>query len=180
MADLKTKYLGIEIKNPIIVGASNFVNNIDNIKRMEDSGAAAVVYKSLFEEQVQLERLQFEESLTEKAGVHAEMLSLFPRMEHSGPKEHLMWVKKAKNAVDIPVIASLNAVNRDTWVDYAKQIEDTGVNGIELNFFAVPRAIDVDGATIEQEQVEIAKDVVDALSIPVSAKLRQFYANTLR
>lgn len=179
MANLQTTYMGIELKNPVIAGASELTGHMRIIEKIAESGAGALVIKSLFEEQIQLERLKFDESISAGAGVHAEMLSLFPKMEHSGPKEHLMWIKKSKDAVDIPVIASLNAVNRDTWVDYAKQIEDTGVDGIELNFFAVPRDISIDGATIEQEQVEIAKDVVDALSIPVSAKLSPFYANPL-
>jgi dihydroorotate dehydrogenase (fumarate) len=179
MANLQTTYMGIALKNPVIAGASELTAHIKSIERIASSGAGALVIKSLFEEQIQLERFKLEELTTADEGRHAEMTSLFPKMEHAGPKEHLMWIKKAKAAVDIPVIASLNAVNRDTWLDYAKQIEQTGVDGIELNFFAVPRAVDVDGASIEQEQVDIAKTVVEALSIPISVKLSPFYANPL-
>lgn len=179
MANLSTTYMGIPINNPVIAGASELTGNLSSIEKIAESGAGALVIKSLFEEQVQLERLKFDESVERGSGLHAEMTSLFPKMEHAGPQEHLMWLKKAKAAVDIPVIASLNAVNRDTWLDYAKQIADTGVDGIELNFFAVPRDIDVDSAAIEQEQVDIAKAIVEALSIPVSVKLSPFYANPL-
>ncbi len=179
MANLETTYMGIAIKNPVIAGASELTDHMKSIEKIAASGAGALVIKSLFEEQVQLERLKFDESVEKDSGIHAEMTSLFPKMEHSGPKEHLLWLKKTKAAVDIPVIASLNAVNRNTWLDYAKQIEKTGVDGIELNFFAVPRDIDEDGAAIEQEQAAIARNVVEALSIPVSVKLSPFYANPL-
>ena len=179
MAHLETRYMGIAIKNPVIAGASELTAHMKSIENIAASGAGALVIKSLFEEQVQLERLKFDESVARGSGIHAEMTSLFPKMEHSGPQEHVLWLQKTKAAVDIPVIASLNAVNGDTWLDYAKQIEDTGVDGIELNFFAVPCDIDMDGAAIEQEQVAIAKSVVEALSIPVSVKLSPFYANPL-
>jgi dihydroorotate dehydrogenase (fumarate) len=171
--------MGISLKNPVIVGASELTGHMKSIEKIAESGAGAVVIKSLFEEQIQLERLKMDETTSMDAGRHAEMTSLFPKMEHAGPKEHLMWVKKAKEAVDIPVIASLNAVNRETWLDYARQLQDTGIDGIELNFFAVPRAIDLDGAAIEQEQVDVAQEVVEVLSIPVSVKLSPFYANPL-
>lgn len=179
MANLQTTYMGIALKNPVIVGASELTGHLQSIEKIAESGAGALVTKSLFEEQIQLERLKLEETTSMDAGRHAEMISLFPKMEHAGPKEHLMWVRKAKEAVDIPVFASLNAVNRETWVDYAKQLQDTGIDGIELNFFAVPRASDLDSASIEQEQIDIAQEVVESLSIPVSVKLSPFYANPL-
>ncbi len=177
MANLKTTYMGIVLENPIIAGASELTGHIERIKKIEESGAGALVIKSLFEEQIQLERLKLEETTTMDAERHAEMITLFPKMEHAGPKEHLLWVKKAKESVKIPVIASLNAVNRATWLDYAKQLQDTGIDGIELNFFAVPRAVEQIGSDIEAEQITIAKEIVETLSIPVSVKLSPFYVN---
>jgi dihydroorotate dehydrogenase (fumarate) len=100
-------------------------------------------------------------------------------MEHAGPQEHLMWVKKAKEMVKIPVLASLNCVNRDTWLEYAKMLQDTGIDGIELNFYATPREIDVTGSSVEDDQVATAEELVKALSIPVSVKLSVFYSNPL-
>jgi dihydroorotate dehydrogenase (fumarate) len=179
MINLKTNYLGIELKNPIIVGSSNLVTKTDNLKQMEEAGAAAIVIKSLFEEQIHLENLQMGEEMDEYAERHAEMISLFPTLEHAGPREHLMLIKQAKNAVNIPVIASLNAVYKETWLEYAKLIEDTGVDGIELNFYAVPKDFNLTGEEIEKEQIEILKQIKSSLSIPVSVKLSPFYANPL-
>lgn len=179
MANLKTEYLGIELRNPIIVGASNLVNDLDNIKQAEKAGAAAIVYKSLFEEQIQYESLQLQEDLEEYEERHAEMISLFPSLEHAGPREHLMNLRKAKEAVKIPLIASLNCVYKETWLEYAKLIEDTGVDAIELNFYAVPKDIEVTCSDITNEQIEVIKEVKETLSIPVSVKLSPFYANPL-
>lgn len=180
MANLQTSYMGIELKNPVIAGASDLTNHLESIRKIEEAGAAAVVLKSLFEEQIQLERLKLEEETSLYAERHAQMISLFPKMEHAGPKEHLMWVKKAKEAVNIPVIGSLNCVNHDTWVEYAKMMQDTGVDGLELNFFATPREMNTMGSTIEDNQVKTAEEVVKAISVPVSVKLSHFYSNPLQ
>ena len=155
MADLSTKYLGIDLKNPIILGASNLVTNIDNIKKAEDAGAAAIVYKSLFEEQIQLESAQMDDIMDEYAERNAEMINLFPKIEHAGPEEHLMNVAKTKEAVNIPVIASLNAIYNETWVDYAQQMEKTGIDALELNFYFVPREADMNGEKIYMKQIEV-------------------------
>jgi dihydroorotate dehydrogenase (fumarate) len=179
MADLRTTYLGIPLKNPIIVGASNMVNNIDNLKRMEDAGAAAIVYKSLFEEQIQLERLEMDEDMTEYNERHAEMTTLFPDIEHAGPSEHLMNLRMAKEKVSIPVIASLNCIFPDTWIEYAKLIEQTGVDAIELNFYYVPRDFTTSSKEIIDQQLNILKIVKENIKIPVSVKLSAFYANPL-
>lgn len=179
MANLKTHFMGLELKNPVIVGACNLSTNPDNLRKMEQAGAAAIVLKSLFEEQIQLESLQMEQEMDEYAERHAEMTSLFPTLQHAGPKEHLMMVKNAKKAVNIPVIASLNAVYRNTWVEYARLLEETGVDGLELNFYSVPRDISKTGDSIEQEQIEILKEVKKSVSIPVCVKLSPFYTNPL-
>jgi dihydroorotate dehydrogenase (fumarate) len=179
MANLQTSYMGIPLANPIIAGASDLTSNVDSIKRIEDAGAAALVLKSLFEEQIQLERFKLEEDLQSGSELYGEMSSIFPKLQHAGPKEHLMWVKKAKQAVKIPVIASLNAVARATWVEYARLLADQGVDALELNFFATPRDFDLTGAAIEEEQLAALREVKKQLSIPVSAKVSVFYSNPL-
>lgn len=179
MANLSVKYLGLELKNPIIVGASNLVKDIGNLKAMEDAGASAIVYKSLFEEQIQLESLELEENLKEYENRNAEMTSLFPGIEHGGPEEHLEELRKAKAAVKIPIIASLNAVNTDTWVEYAKLIQQTGVDAIELNLYAIPKDSEKECKEIINEQLAIINDVKKVLTIPISVKISPFYVNIL-
>lgn len=179
MADLKTRYLGIELKNPVIVGASNIVTDINNIKKAEENGAAAIVYKSLFEEQIQLERAQMEDELHEYDERHAEMVSLFPAIEHAGPEEHLLNLRKVKESVSIPVIASLNAVYKETWVEYARLTEETGIDALELNFYFVPREMNTDGRSINENQIDILRAVKEKVKLPVSVKLSPFYANPL-
>jgi dihydroorotate dehydrogenase (fumarate) len=179
MADLTTKYLGLELKNPVILGASNLVTSSDNIKKAEDAGISAIVYKSLFEEQIQLESAQLDDELDEYSERHAEMVSLFPHLQHAGPEEHLVNLRKIKESVSIPVIASLNAIYKETWVEYARLIEETGVDALELNFYAVPRDMESDGRKINEKQVEILKAVKSKVSLPISVKLSPFYANPL-
>ncbi|HEX7494674.1 MAG TPA: dihydroorotate dehydrogenase-like protein [Bacteroidales bacterium] len=182
MAELKTKYMGIELKNPIIIGASNIVTDIDNLKRIEKAGAAAIVYKSIFEEQTQLENLELSERKTEYSERNAEMISLYPesRSEISDIMDHLVALKRAKDAVSIPVFASINAILNETWVDYAKKIEDTGVNGLELNFYSVPEKFDPGHEDIEENQIKILRNVKAAVKIPVSVKLSSFHTNPLK
>ncbi len=179
MINLKTTYLGIELKNPIIAGASNLVSDPDNLKKLEEAGAAAIVYKSLFEEQIQYEAAQMDDELEEYAERNAEMVSLFPTLEHAGPREHLMKVKKAREAVNIPVIASLNCVRKGTWLEYAKLLEDTGVDALEMNFYAVPSGFDKPGSELEKEQLDILSEIKSSISIPISVKLSPFYANPM-
>lgn len=179
MIDLSTKYLGMELKNPIIAGASRLTAHMDSLKKIEESGAGAVVIKSLFEEEIQLERLRLDEDLEKYNERHPEMISIFPRLEHAGPREHLMWVRKAREALSIPVIASLNAVSQSTWVEYAGLLEETGVDALELNLYSVPVDLDQDAAALEAEQVAVVKAVQGAVNIPVSVKLSPFYSNPL-
>ncbi len=179
MSSLKTKYLGIDVKSPVIVGASNMVTDLDNIKMAEDAGAGAIVYKSLFEEQIQLESFQLEDELDEYNERHAEMIRLFPDIKHAGPEEHLMNLSKAKETLSIPVIASLNAIYKESWIDYAKQIQKTGVDALELNFYAVPRDFNETCNTIVAHQIDVLKAVKAEVNIPISIKLSPFYANPL-
>jgi dihydroorotate dehydrogenase (fumarate) len=179
MASLKTSYMGIELKNPVIAGASSMTMNLGSIKKIEDAGAGALVIASLFEEQIQLEQLKLEEELEKIKYRNPEMIEIFPDLEHAGPQEHLMWVRKAKESVDIPVIASLNAINRETWTEYALLLEETRVDGLELNFFATPSDFDRSGSDLENAQVSILKEVMAKVKIPISVKLSIYYSNPL-
>ena len=179
MADLSCTYLGLELKNPVIAGASAFTQNVQTIKRIEEAGAGALVISSLFEEQVQLSNYLLDEALQAANDSFAEMTSMFPNVEHAGPEEHLMWVKRAKEAVDIPVIASLNAVNAETWVEYAKKLEGTGVDALELNFYSMPHDFDKDSAAVEAEQLEILSNIKKTVKIPISVKLSSFFTSPL-
>lgn len=179
MSNFKTKYMGLELKNPIIVGASSLTANLNKIKDIEEAGAGAIVAKSLFEEQIQLERYRDELDREEANHKHAEMITVFPDKDQIGIQEHLYWLRKTKEAVDIPVIGSLNAVNRDTWLEYAQQIADTGVDGLELNFYSSPKSFDKTASQIEDEQIDILKELTSKIKIPISVKLSNEYTNPL-
>jgi dihydroorotate dehydrogenase (fumarate) len=179
MADLSTTYMGVKLKNPIILGASNLVTKPEVIKELEEAGIAAIVYKSLFEEQIQLESLQFSEELNEYNNRNSEMGRIFPDIEHAGPKEHLYNLKKLKQSTSVPVFASLNAIYEPSWVEYAKLLEETGVDGLELNLYATPGYFEVGATSIEEKQYQIVRSVKKAVKIPVSVKLSPFYTNTL-
>ncbi|MCP4551297.1 MAG: dihydroorotate dehydrogenase-like protein [Bacteroidetes bacterium] len=177
--NLKTKYLGLELKNPIIVGASNLVTDPDILRNLEDAGAGAIIYKSLFEEQIQLENLEKFQIAEEYGTRHAEMSSTLANMGDAGPEEFLFYLRKAKEAVGIPLIASLNAVFEESWVEYAQKIEQTGVDAIELNFYSTPYEFDVLGKAIVSEQIDMLEVVTKNVKIPVSVKLSPFYTNPL-
>ncbi len=171
--------MGIELKNPIVAGASKLTAKMDTIEQLEEAGASALVCASLFEEQIQLEKMKFEESMSFHDDSDAEFGGFFSMMEHGGPSEHLMWVRKTKEAVNIPVIASLNAINKDTWMDYAKRLEDTGVDGLELNFYYTPSEVEKTAEDVESEQLEVLQSIKSEIKIPITAKLSYFYNNPM-
>ncbi len=177
MPDLRTSYMGLELDNPIVVGSCSLSKRIDTIKEIEDAGAGALVIKSLFEEQVQLERAQYEDELEQNNHLHAEAVSVFPQLEHGGPKEHLYWVEQARKAVQMPLFASLNAVNRETWVDWSKRLADTGVDGLELNFYSLPLDPQLTGGEIEMSELEVFSRVRDEVKIPIAVKLHPYYTS---
>lgn len=179
MPNLTSRYMGIEVKNPLVVGACSLTAQMDSIRRLEDAGAGALVIKSLFEEQILAERYKLEEDLAMYDDWNAEMTDIFPDIKHAGPEEHLMWVRKAKEAVEIPVVGSLNALNRETWVEWARKLEQTGVDALELNFFSIPIDPSRSSAAIEREQIEAVKEVASKVKIPVSVKLSPFYTSPL-
>ncbi|MGE5316571.1 MAG: dihydroorotate dehydrogenase-like protein, partial [Chloroflexota bacterium] len=173
-------YMGLKLANPVIVGSSNMVDDPEMMVKLQEAGAAAIVYKSLFEEQIQLESLQFSTEMELYNERNAESIHLFPEMQHAGPAEHLYKLTLAKQKLAIPVIGSLNCIFTETWVDWAQKIQATGVDGLELNFFGVPRNFDTSAESIENEQVAIVKQVCQSVKIPVSVKLSPFYTNTLQ
>ena len=179
MADLRAKYMGIDLKNPLIAGASSLTSNMASIKTIEDEGAAALVISSLFEETIQLQSYKMEQDMSYFDNLGAEIGNIFPDIEHAGPEEHLMWVRKAKEAVDIPVIASLNCTNTQSWADWSLKLEETGVDGLELNFFAVPTDISDTGESIVAGQLEALKAIKAKVKIPISVKLSPFYTSPL-
>ncbi len=179
MVNTKVRYMGLELKNPFIAGASSMTSKMEPLQRLEEAGAAAVVISSLFEEQIQLESFLLEEDLHKYDNLYSEMTSLFPEVKHAGPEEHLLWVRRAREALGIPVIASLNAVNRQTWVHYAGLLAQTGADALELNFYATPTSFEQTGAEIEKEQIEILKEIRGSVKLPISVKLSPFYTNPL-
>ena len=179
MADLRAAYMGIDLKNPLIAGASSLTSNIGSIRKIEDEGASALVISSLFEETIQLQSYKMEQDMSYFDNLGAEIGNIFPDIEHSGPEEHLMWVRKAKEAVQIPVIASLNCTSATSWVDWALKLEETGIDGLELNFFAVPSDPDETAEATEAGQIEVLKAILGKVKVPVSVKLSPFYTNPL-
>ena len=177
MTNLETTYMGIPVKSPIVAGASALSSDMKNLKRLEFAGVGAIVVKSLFEEEIELRRFKFEEEMGEFESIHAEMTSIHPNIEFKGTQEHLYWLEKAKKKVHVPIIASLNAHNLETWVEYAKAMEKTGVDGLELNFYELPKNPDMTVEDIENRQVEALEKVKAAVTIPVSVKLSPYYTN---
>jgi dihydroorotate dehydrogenase (fumarate) len=179
MADLRTTYMGVELKNPIILGASSLVEDPIAIQKIEHAGISAIIYRSLFEEQIHLEQIQLEDQLEEYDERNAEMIHLFPKIKHGGAKEHLFKLTKLISNVKIPVFASLNAIYKETWDEYALALEKTGIAGLELNFYEVPVDGTSSGDDIEKKQIQILTKLKSLLKIPVSVKLSPFYANPL-
>ena len=178
--DLRTTYMGLSLKNPLVVSASQPLSDeIGKIRKMEDAGAAAVVIYSLFEEQLRLETYELDHHLN--AGTHSfpEALTYFPEPQQFqlGPEEYLKHIQNAKEAVDIPVIASLNGSTLGGWTDFAKKIEQAGADALELNIYNIPTDIDLSGTAIEQTYLDIVRAVKSAVKIPVAVKLSAFFSN---
>lgn len=177
MIDLSTNYLGLKLKNPIVVGASNLVTDLSNLYKLEEAGAAAVVYKSLFEEQIQLESYQQDEELGLYEDWDAEHASIFPKLGHAGPNEHLYKLKQVKQSLTIPVIGSLNCVYEETWEEYAIKMAEAGVDALELNFYAHELDPEKTGTSIVGDQINLLKRVKEAVKIPICVKLSPYYTN---
>lgn len=179
MADLSTRYLGLELRTPLMASASPLSQELSGIRALEDAGASAVVLGSLFEEQLRLETFELVHHLSAGTESFAEALSFFPQPSefHFGPDEYLNHVLKAKAAVDVPLIASLNGSTVGGWTEYARQIEDAGADALECNIYYIPTDMDITGEAVEQTYVEIARAVKAAVTIPVAVKLSPFFSN---
>ena len=178
--DLRTTYMGMTLRNPLVVSACGPLSeDIGNIKRAEDAGAGAVVLYSLFEEQLHLESRELDHYLTQGTDSFAEALSYFPEPEqfHLGPEGYLNHIHSAKQAVGIPIIASLNGTTAGGWTKFAKQIEQAGADALELNIYYIPADTKLSGAEVEQTYVDIVKAVKDVVAIPVAVKLSPFFNN---
>lgn len=177
--DMKTRYLGLDLKNPVIASASPLTMRLDMARRIEDAGAAALVMPSLFEESILAEQHELNHHLTHGTESFAEALSYFPEQEEYrlGPENYLETLRALKAAVDVPVVASLNGVSEGGWTRYAKHMEEAGADAIELNVYFIPTDPDVSGRDIEQMYVDTLKSVKASVSIPVALKLSPFFSN---
>ena len=177
--NLKTNYLGMTLRTPLVPSASPLSESLDNIKRMEDAGAAAVVMHSLFEEHISFERHQFLHHLTEGTESYAEALSYFPEVHELavGPESYLDEIMAAKAAVSIPIIASLNGSTVGGWTDYARRIQEAGADALELNIYWIPTDLQLTGEEVERRYLEIVTHVKQVVSIPVAVKLSPFFSN---
>jgi dihydroorotate dehydrogenase (fumarate) len=177
--DLSTTYLGLKLKNPLVPSSSPLTRDIGNLRRMEDAGAAAVVLYSLFEEQIYQESHTLDQYLTQGTESFAEALSYFPEAPEyqSGPEVYLEHLYKAKRALDIPVIGSLNGVSTGWWVQYAADIEAAGADALELNVYYLPTDLHFSGSDVETMYLDLLRDVRAAVSIPVAVKLSPYFSN---
>lgn len=178
--DLSTNYLGLELRSPLVPGAAGPLSeDIDNIKRMEDAGAAAVVLHSIFEEQLELEQHELHHHLTYNTHSFAEALTYFPEPEtfHVGAEVYLDHISKAKTMVDIPIIASLNGSSLGGWTHYAQQIQQAGADALELNIYNIPTDMEMNGAEVEQMYIDIVRAIKSEITIPIALKLSPFWSN---
>ena len=177
--DLTTHYLGMKLRSPLVVSASPLSEDVDNIRRMEDAGAAAVVLYSLFEEQLSQDRLELHRNLENGTNSFAESLSYFPEPHEFslGPEEYLKHIAAAKRATTIPIIASLNGSSVGGWISYARQIQAAGADALELNIYHVPTDMDLAGKSIEDNYINILRAVKSEVTIPVAVKASPFFSN---
>jgi dihydroorotate dehydrogenase (fumarate) len=180
MIDLSTNYLGLQLRTPLVASASPLSHELSGIRRLEDVGASAVVLYSLFEEQIRQESHSLEHFLQAGTESFAEAVTYLPQSHdfHTGPDEYLAHIVKAKDAVDIPIIASLNGATLGGWTDYARRIEQAGADAIECNIYFLPADMNASSLEIENVYLDILRAVKLAVHIPVAIKLSPFFSNT--
>ncbi|MFZ0201814.1 MAG: dihydroorotate dehydrogenase-like protein [Candidatus Sulfotelmatobacter sp.] len=179
MIDLKTNYLGLQLRTPLVASASPLSQELDGIRRLEDAGASAVVLYSLFEEQLRQESFELEYHLSEGTDSFAEATSFFPQPNefHLGPEGYLNHIRRAKQAVKVPIIASLNGTTVGGWTQYAKLIQEAGADALECNIYSIAADPDLTSLAIEKEYLDILKAVKSAVKIPVAIKLSPYFSN---
>lgn len=177
--NLSTNYLGMHLRNPLVIAACPLTRNLELVKEMEAAGASAIVLPSLFEEQIEHEEISLAAAHEYGTESYAESLSYFPEPIEfaSGPENYLKMVKDTKEAISIPVIASLNGVSTGGWVRYAKLCQEAGADAIELNIYAIASDPDITSADCEQEQVELVASVAQSIDIPLAVKLGPYYTS---
>jgi dihydroorotate dehydrogenase (fumarate) len=178
--DLTTTYLGLELRSPLVPSAAAPLSeSLDNIKKMEDAGAAAIVLHSLFEEQLVREKFELHHHLEYGTESFAEALTYFPEPDEFivGPELYLEHIRQAKESTNIPIIASLNGYSPGGWVEYAQLIQQAGADAIELNIYYVPTDVDLTGEQVEQNYLDTLLDVKAEVAIPVTVKLSPFFSN---
>src|SRR5476649_2547302 len=177
--DLSTTYLGLKLKNPLVASSSPMCQDVGNVRRIEDAGAAAVVLQSLFEEQIDIESDELDRFLTESSDVSAESTTSFPELTHQvmAPEHYLKHIARCKQAVKIPIIASLNGTTTGGWLKYAKQMQEAGADALELNIYYIPVSPDVNGERVERQYVELVQAVRQEVQIPVAVKLGPYFSS---
>ncbi len=178
--DITTTYLGLKLKSPIVCSAGPLAEKISNIREMEDAGAAAVVLYSMFEEQIDNEQLELYHHTSDHNESYAEATTYFtePFEYKLGPDEYLEHIRKAKDAVNIPVIASLNGKSIGGWTSYAKKMEQAGADALELNIYLLPTDIQKSGSDVEKTYIDIVKAVKSNVKIPIAVKMHPFFSST--
>ena len=179
MIDLKTNYLGLQLRTPLVASASPLSQELEAIRHLEDAGASAIVLYSLFEEQLRQESFELDYHLTEGTDSFAEASSFFPQPNefHLGPEGYLNHIGKAKKAVSVPIIASLNGTTVGGWTEYAKLIEQAGADALECNIYSIAADPDLTSVAIEKEYLDIVKAVKSVVRIPVAIKLSPYFSN---
>ena len=179
MIDLTTKYLGMKLKNPLLVSASPLSEDLGNIRRMEDSGAAAIVLTSLFEEQIHVEGSTLDHFLDQGTESFAESLTYYPDLTgyNLGPDGYLEHLRRAKQAAGIPIIGSLNGSSTGGWIDYAKKIQEAGADALELNIYLIPTDAEMSGADVEKVYTDLVSAVKASLRIPVAVKIGAYFSS---
>lgn len=177
--DLSTNYMGMKLSNPLVVAACPLSRQVANIKKMEDAGAAAVVLFSLFEEEIRHEALELDHYLNYGTNSFAEALDYFPEHEQYaiGPESYLEHIRQAKEAVDMPIIGSINGTTMGGWVEYGKKIEEAGADALELNVYHISTETSVSGLEIEQLHLDILSEVKKHVDIPVAVKLSPYFSS---
>ncbi len=178
MSDLRTKYLGLLLKTPLLASASPLCESVDNIRRLEDQQIGAVVLPSLFEEQLELESLTVDYDLARGAESFPESGNFFPDLQtyNLGPDGYLELIRHAKESVDIPIIASLNGISDGGWLQYAKLMEEAGADAIELNIYSIFTDPSVSGSEVEQGYVDLVRHLKRSIGIPLAVKLSPFFS----
>lgn len=176
--NLSTKYMGLSLKSPVVVSACPLSENLDNILRMEDEGAGAVVLFSLFEEQIRKETAMYEAVREATSNTFPEALDYFPDIEeyHVGTAQYLELIRRAKESVDIPIIASLNGITPEGWIEYARQMQQAGADGLEINVFYIPADVLLDGRQVEMRYLEIIRMIRKTVHIPIAIKLNPYFS----